>query len=166
MSAHFQIPLDIPNVKILSMKHGDKQEIILTVESTFTPFSREISRFHGHDRPIRLQHLPILECVVYIEIRPKRYCCSHCEGKPTTTQTLSCYKANSPHKHALDEWLVKMLINATVSDASRRCQVSYDAVDGAIKRWVGTPINWSRLKPMTTLGLDEIALRKRHKHFV
>ena len=146
MSTHFQIPLDIPNVKILSMKNGDHQEITLTVESTLTSTScrlcgREISRFHGHDRPIRLQHLPILERVVYIEIQPKRYSCLHCEGKPTTTQKLSWYTANSPHTHALDEWLMKMLINSTVSDASRRCQVSYDAVDGAVTRRVGTAVD-------------------------
>jgi len=171
MPTTFQIPLDIPNVTILSMKTGDKQEIILTVESTLRTTQcrccgREINRFHGYDRPIRLQHLPILERVVYLEIQPKRYRCLHCEGKPTTTQTLSWYKANSPHTHALDEWLMKMLMNATVSDASRRCQVSYDAVDGAITRRVSTSVDWSVLKPMATLGLDEIALRKGHKHFV
>jgi len=171
MSANFQIPLDIPNVKILSMKTGDQQEIILTVESTLKAAhcrrcGQEISHFHGYDRSIRLQHLPILERVVYIEIQPKRYRCRHCEGKPTTTQKLSWYTANSPHTHALDEWLMKMLMNATVSDASRRCQVNYDAVDGAVTRRVGTSVDWSGLKPMATLGLDEIALRKGHKHFV
>ena len=70
MSAHFQIPLDIPNVKILSMKSGDQQEIILTVESTLKTTQcrrcgKEIKRFHGYDRPIRLQHLPILERIAY-----------------------------------------------------------------------------------------------------
>lgn len=171
MSASFQIPLDIPDATILSMSNGDKGEIILAVKSTLDSTQcrrcgQEISRFHGYDKPIRLQHLPILERVVYIEIQPKRYCCPHCKGNPTTTQKLSWYKANSPHTHALDEWLMKMLMNSTVSDASRRCQVSYDAVDGAINRKVGTSVDWSTLKPMATLGLDEIALRKGHKHFV
>lgn len=171
MPANFEIPLDIPNVKILSMKTGDQQEIILTVKSTLDTTlcrrcGKEISRFHAYDKPIRLQHLPIFERVVYIEIQPKRYSCPHCKGNPTTTQKLSWYQANSPHTHALDEWLMKMLMNSTVSDASRRCQVSYDAVDGAITRRVGTSVDWATLKPMATLGLDEIALRKGHKHFV
>ena len=61
---------------------------------------------------------------------------------------------------------MKMLMNSTVFDASRRCQVNYDAVDGAIARRVGTSVDWSSLKPLETLGLDEIALRKGHKHFV
>lgn len=171
MSASFQIPLDIPDVKILSMKSGDQDAIILEVESTLETTccrrcGREISRFHGYDKPIRLQHLPILERKVYIELRPKRYRCPHCEGKPTTTQKLSWYQPNSPHTQALDQWLLKMLINSTVSDASQRCQVGYDAVEGAIARQVGESVDWSRLSPMTTLGLDEIALRKGHKDFV
>ena len=103
---------------------------------------------------------------MYIEIQPKRYICQQCEGKPTTTQKLNWYTANSPHTHALDEWLMKMLINATVSDASRRCQVNYEAVNGAITRLVAQSVDWSRLKPLAVLGLDEIALRKGHKHFV
>lgn len=91
MSASFQIPLDIPDVTILSMKNGEKNEIILEVESTLNTTQcrrcgKTISRFHDYDQPIRLQHLPILERVVYIELRPKRYLCPHCEGKPTTTQ--------------------------------------------------------------------------------
>lgn len=171
MSATFQLPLDIPNVTILSMATGDKNEIILAIESTLETTAcrlcgREISRFHGYDKPIRLQHLPILERVVYLEIRPKRYRCHHCEGKPTTTQRLSWYQANSPHTHAWDEWLMKRLMNSTVSDVSWQCQVSYDAVDGAIARRISTAVDWSTLKPLATPGPDEIALRKGHKHFV
>lgn len=52
---------------------------------------REIHHFHGHDRPIQLRHLPLLERRVYLEIRPKRYRCSHCEGPPTTTQRCDWY---------------------------------------------------------------------------
>ena len=65
------------------MKTGDKQAIILTVESTLntTQYRRcgqKINRFHGYDRSIRLQHLPILERIVYLEIQPQRYRCSQC----------------------------------------------------------------------------------------
>ena len=53
MSATFQLPLDIPDVRILSMSTGNKNEIILAIESTLETTAcrlcgREISRFHGH----------------------------------------------------------------------------------------------------------------------
>lgn len=171
MPASFQIPLDIPDVEILSVQNGEKGSLILEVKSTLDYThcrccDRKISDFHGYDRPIRLQHLPIFERKVFIELRPKRYRCRHCEGGPTTTQQPEWYTPNSPHTKALDQWLLKMLVNATVSDVSRRCRVSYDAVDGCINRHVGKTVNWEQLTPFATMGLDEIALRKGHKDFV
>ena len=171
MPASFQIPLDIPDVEIISIQNGEQGELILEVKSTLDythcrRCQRKITASHGHDRLIRLQHLPILERKVFIELRPKRYRCRHCEGGPTTTQQPDWYTPNSPHTKALDQWLLNMLINSTVSDVSRRCQVSYDAVEGCIDRHVGKTVDWDQVEPFTTLGLDEIALRKGHKHFV
>lgn len=171
MSASFPIPLDIPDVEILSVVNGERGELILEVKSTLDythcrRCQRKITALHGYDQPIRLQHLPILERKVFIELRPKRYRCRHCEGGPTTTQRLDWYTPNSPHTKALDQWLLKMLINATVTDVSRRCQVSYDSVEGCIDRHVGKAVDWNQVPAFTTLGLDEIALRKGHKDFV
>ena len=152
MPATFQIPLDIPNVEILSLTNGEKGELIFKVESTQHSTTchrcqRTLSDFHGYDRPVRLRHLPIFEQVVYIELKPKRYRCRHCDNRPTTTQVLDWYTPNAPHTKALDQWLLKMLINSTVSDVSQRCQVTYDSVEGAIQRQVSTTIDWSRVSP-------------------
>lgn len=171
MPASFQIPLDIPDVEIVAVRNGEAGELILEVNSTLDythcrQCQRKITTTHGHDRPIRLQHLPILERKVFIELRPRRYRCRHCEGDPTTTQQPDWYTPNSPHTKALDQWLLKMLINSTVSDVSRRCQVGYGAVEGCIDRYVGKVVDWDQVSTFTTLGLDEIALRKGHKHFV
>lgn len=171
MPAHFQIPLDLPDVEITSVRDGEQGELILEVKSTPTftycrYCQRKITAFHGHDRPVRLQHLPILERKVFIELRPKRYVCRDCDGHPTTTQQPEWYSPNSPHTKALDQWLLKRLMNATVSDVSRCGQVSYDAVEGCIDRYVDKTLDWKHLAPFTTLGLDEIALRKGHRNFV
>lgn len=171
MSVTLQIPLDIPEVRLLSTERTEKGELLLKVESLrrSTPCricGRELKHSHGQDRPIRLRHLPILEQPVYLEIRPKRYQCQDCDGKPTTTQRLGWYEENSPHTQAFDQWLLKMLINATVSDVSRRCGVGYDAVDGALARGVSTSVDWEQFETLETLGIDEIALKKGHKHYV
>jgi transposase len=103
---------------------------------------------------------------VYIEIRPRRFQCPDCAGKLTTTQRLSWYEENSPHTKAFDQWLLKMLIDATVAAASRRCGVGYDAVEGALARGVLTAVDWERFETLETLGIEEIALKKGHKHYV
>ena len=133
MNATLQIPLDIPNIRLLSSRNGERGELILEVESHLNTTKcshcgKAIIEFHGYDRPIQLRHLPIFERAVLIEIRPKRYRCRHCEGDPTTTQKLDWYDPNSPHTRAFERWLLKMLANSTVIDVTRRCEIGYDAV--------------------------------------
>lgn len=171
MSVTLHIPLDIPEVRLLSTERTEKGELLLTVESLrlTTPCrrcGRELKHSHGLDRAIRLRHLPILEQPVVIEIRPRRFQCRDCAGKPTTTQRLDWYEEHSPHTKAFDQWLLKLLINATVADVSRRCGVGYEAVEGALARGVSTTVDWERFETLETLGIDEIALRKGHKHYV
>jgi transposase len=171
MSATFQIPLDIPDVQLLSSRSGEDGEFILEVESSLNSTTcrrcgREITAFHGYDQPIRLRHLPVFGRDVWIEIRPKRYRCPDCDDHPTTTQRLSWHDPRSPHTKAFDAWLVSMLGNSTVSDVSRRCHVGHDAVDGAVDRCVGTTVDWTHYTQLYTLGIDEIALKKGHKDFV
>jgi len=171
MSATFQIPLDIPDVHLLSSRPGERGEFILEVESSLNSTicrrcGQEITEFHGYDHPIRLRHLPVFGRDVWIEIRPKRYRCPHCDDHPTTTQRLSWHEPRSPHTKAFDAWLVSMLGNSTVSDVSRRCHVGHDAVEGAVDRCVRATVDWAHYTQLYTLGIDEIALKKGHKNFV
>jgi len=171
MTATLQIPLDIPDIRLLLTRRTERGELLLQVESLkqSTPCrrcGRELTRLHGLDRAIRLRHLPILEQVVIIEIKPKRFQCRDCDGRPTTTQRLDWYQENSPHTKAFDRWLLKMLMGSTVADVSRRCGVGYDAVDGALARGVSTVVDWGHFEHLETLGIDEIALKKGHKDYV
>ena len=171
MTATFQIPLDIPDVHLLSSRSGERGELILEVESSLnsTTCRRcgcEITEFHGYDQPIRLRHLPVFGRDVWIEIRPKRYRCPHCDDHPTTTQRLSWHEPRSPHTKAFDAWLTSMLGNSTVSDVSRRCHVGHDAVEGAVNRCIRATVEWTDYTQLRTLGIDEIALKKGHKDFV
>ena len=107
MPASFQIPLDIPDIEIIAVREGEHSAFILEVKSTLDythcrQCQRKITTFHGYDRVIRLQHLPILERKVFIELRPKRYRCRDCDGGPTTTQQADWYTPHCPHTKALD----------------------------------------------------------------
>ncbi|MEZ5589271.1 MAG: transposase family protein [Gammaproteobacteria bacterium] len=129
---------------------------MLKVESTkpSTPCRRcgqELTRQQGLDRPIRLRHLPILEQTVYLEIRPQQFQYRDCERWPAATQRLAWYEAHSPYTKALDRWLLKMLINATVADISRRCEVGYEAAEGALAQGVSTAVDWARFKTLETV---------------
>jgi len=96
-----QIPLDIPDVKIEKFTKDSQHQFVVTVTSTCKSAEcrkchKTIEKFYGYDKEITLRHLPIFATPVWIKIKPKRFQCPDCEGKPTTTQQCSWYDVSIP----------------------------------------------------------------------
>jgi transposase len=164
------LPLDIVGVEVTGMEINKNGDYIITVESTRNNAicqhcGRRITKFNGHNREIELRHLPILGQRVYIRLRPKRYECLNCGGK-TTTQKLAWHESKSPHTKAYDRHLMLTLINSTVEDVSRKEDLGYDAVEGAVLRCIHTRVNWDEFTEIKILGIDEIAMTKGRKNYV
>jgi transposase len=105
--AHFEIPLDIEDVKIEQVAFTPNNEIMITVTSTVEGTQchrcgKKIKKAYGEGREITLRHLSILGKPTYIRIKPKRYQCPYCGDHPTTTQKLSWYEERSPHTKAYE----------------------------------------------------------------
>jgi len=157
-------------VKVESIRQNEQGDYIITVESTqgyaiCQHCGRQTTKFHGYSGWLQLRHLPILGHRVYIRLRPKRYICPHCAGK-TTMQELAWYDVKSPHTKAYDQYLIVQLINSTVQDVSRKEDVGYEAVNGAIERHIDTRVNWAEFSALPVIGIDEIALTKGHRNFI
>ena len=91
MDNFIQVPLNLPEVRILSTQRTAQGHGLIRVESTLEGAQcrycgREIRDFHGGDAAVRLRHLPLFDVPVFVEIRPKRYRGPSCAGNPTTTQ--------------------------------------------------------------------------------
>lgn len=170
ISAQITIPLDIPDVQVLSMEQNERGECTITVESRTEgapcrQCGREIKDLHGVDEAITLRHLPILGRRVYLRLRPKRYRCPYCAGGPTTTQQLSWYAAKSPHTKAYEKYILLQLVHATIEDVSIE-ESGYKAIEGIVERWISREVKWAEVQGVKSLGLDEIALKKGHRDFV
>jgi transposase len=170
MPANIEIPLDLPEVRIVKTEMSER-EIVITVESTreWATCPRcggETREFHSYGRLLRLRHLPILGRPLIIEIRPKRFRCPTCDDHPTITQQLDWYDERRPHTKAYDQWLLLALIGSTISDVARKESLSYDLVLGALRRQIAATVNWEEIRQLEILGLDEIALKKGHRDFV
>ncbi|MGB5737546.1 MAG: ISL3 family transposase [Thiohalocapsa sp.] len=166
-----QTLLNLPDIRVLGSDYTAQGALIIRVESTVDSArcrrcGRQISHFHGHDQPVRLRHLPIFERQVYLEIRPRRYRCPHCQGHPTTTQRCTWYEPNSPHTQAFEHDMLRALINSTVVDVSRKQALTPAAVEGIVERHLAHEVDWSRLTALGVIGIDEIALRKGHRDFI
>ena len=82
----FEIPLDLPDVKIEHVEIHENGDIIITVtslleETNCRKCGRRITKFHGYDKEITLRHLSILGRKTSIRIRPARYQCLYCKSK-------------------------------------------------------------------------------------
>jgi len=165
------VPLDIPDVRVLRTELGEKNELIIVVESTkggvrCRKCGQWINKPHGQDEWVLIRHLPAFGRPSYLRYRPKRYQCGNCEGSPTTTEKLDWHEANSPHSFAYDEHILLQLINSTIEDVSHKESISYDSVLGALERRIESRVDWSHYTELDVLGLDEIALKKGHRDYV
>ena len=169
--AKFEIQLNIPDVKILNIETTKTNDLIITVKSIKKSTQchkcgQSITKIHGYGEAIMLRHLPILGQSVYIRLRPARFQCEDCDNQPTTTEESNWYNRRSKFTKAYEEWLMKMLINSTISDVSRKESVSCDDVEGVLDRQIAARVDWSDITGLPFFGLDEIALKKGHKDFV
>ena len=165
------IPLDIPDVKVEKVDSSAENGFVITVISelkgtTCKRCGKPIDNFYGYSREITLRHLPIFEKSVFIKIKPKRYQCPYCDHGPTTTQTCSWYESKSPHTKAYEQWLLRDLINSTLTDVSMKRGIGEAAIEGILNRHIHQQVEWLKIGVIPLLGIDEIALKKGHKDFV
>jgi transposase len=166
-----QVPLNLPDVRVLSTQRTEQGHWLIRVESIAEGTrchrcGRDIRDLHGLDAVVRLRHLPLFDVAVFVEIRPKRYRCPYCAGNPTTTQRCEWYEPRSPNTNAYEQWALRMLINSTVADAARKLGVSEETVDGILDRWIERAVDWTAWEWLGVIGIDEIALKRGHRNFV
>jgi transposase len=166
-----RVPLNVPDVRILSTQRTEQGHWLIRVESTLEGAQcrrcgREICDLHGLDAVGRLRHLPLFDVPVFLEIRPKRYRCPDCTGTPTTTQRCAWYEPRSPNTKAYAQWALRMWINSTVTDAARKLGGSEETIEGLLDRWIERAVDGDAWERLGVLGLDEIALKRGHRDFV
>jgi transposase len=160
-----QVPLNLPDVRVLSTQRTEQGHWLIRVESTLEGTrcrrgGREIRDLHGWDAVVRLRHLPLFDVPVFLEIRPKRHRCPSCAGNPTTTQRCDWYEPRSPNTKAYEPWALRMLINSTVTDAARKLGVSEETIEGLLDRWSERTVDGDAWERLGVLDLDEIALKR------
>ena len=167
----FSIDLGLPQIKILNIQ-GDKEgNYQLEIRSTETEGCCHVcgtvsTHFHGYDREVTIQHLPILGKGCYLHIKLPRFMCDHCPKKTTTTLQPNWRRRNSAYTTDFEEYIMKSLINSTVSDVSRKEGIGEGVVSRLLDAYISTEVDWNTVEEIGQLGIDEISIRKGHKDFV
>lgn len=168
---HISIPLDLEDVNVLKVEEHQNGDIHITLESrlnygTCRKCGRRLTKLHGYDNWVKVQHLPILGHAVFLHYRPRRYECLDCDGQPTTTQQLAWHEPNSPHTKAYDRYLLRCLVNSTVQDVAIKENLPYETVWGVIERQLAYEVDWSEFTCLGVVGIDEITRLKGHGDFI
>jgi transposase len=163
--------LGLSDIKVVDVRTNlSAREITISVESTRKHIlcrqCGESTKPHGVGRKLRLRHLPMFGKETIIEIIPRRGRCESCDGGSTTTEVLNWYDAKSKLTKPLEHHLLFELVNSTVADVSRKADIDYHTVDGLISRYIETDIDFSAIKTLGVLGIDEISIKKGYRDFV
>lgn len=169
--SNFTLPLGIDSLKIIAQTVDTQGNIVFDVESTATSTpchkcGKATSKKYSHGEMITVRHLPILDQPVYLRIRVVRYQCTSCDDSPTTSEKYDWMERKSRTTKALDRYISRKIIGSTVEDVSKKESINYKVVESALNRMVETKVDWANYKDLTTIGIDEISLRKGHKDYV
>jgi len=162
------IPINLSNINIINTNILNNGHIILQVKNTETGVcckhcGNYITNYHSLNKTIKLNHLPAFGNAVYIEFQPVRYQCTDCDGNPTTTQKPSWYQSVGHCTQQYAKYILNLLVNSTIKDVATQENISYKRVVNIIKKHVPNEIDWSQIKNIKDLGIDEIALKKGTK---
>lgn len=162
------IDLNLSDIKIKSIKQDATGHYHIYVSCTAntgqcTQCGKKLSKSHGQCEESVIEHLPILEKRVFIHVRWPRFMCEDCgvtsafrPGWLNTTGQMSL---------AFEDYVLKSLINSTIKDVSEKLRLTEDAIQGIANRRIQTDYDWTEASPKA-IGLDEIALRKGHQHYL
>ena len=169
--SNLSIPLGIDSLKIIAQTVDISGNIIIDVESTKIETAchkcgQLTNKRHGHGEVLTVQHLPILDQPVFLRIRVVRYQCTHCDDHPLSSERYDWLERRSKTTKGFDRYINRQLIHSTVEDVAKKEKVSYEIVESALQRRVKKDVDWTHYTELTTLGIDEIALRKGHNEYV
>ena len=169
--SNINLPFDINTLEITSQHIDNKGNITLNVESRCKhsrchKCGNHATKRYGHAPEITVQHTSILDRPVYLKIKPARYQCEHCDDRTITTEQYDWCSRNAKVTHAMEDYIMRSLINSTIEDASKKTLVGYKTVGRVLSRKVGDSVDWSLYDKLDTIGIDEISMKKGHKDYV
>ncbi|MCP4990378.1 MAG: ISL3 family transposase [Colwellia sp.] len=165
---NLSIDLRLSSIKIRQVTIDSHDDYHLYVSCTTTSAQchkcgKKITASHGQCNESIIEHLPIFERRVFIHVKWPRFRCSDCAT--TTSFKPEWLNDTGELTKAYENYCLKFVINSTIKDASEKLSTTEEVIEGVINRTIKTKIDWDQIRPKR-IGMDEIALRKGHNHYL
>jgi len=167
----FKIDLNLDSIKVKSVtidSNGDYHIYVsCTANSTLcNKCGNKTTKSHEQCDESIIEHLPVFDQRVFIHVKWPRFKCDKCDKDNSTTSFKPKWVNNTGNKtREYENYCLKVLINSTIKDVSEKLNTTEEVIEGIVNRNIKANINWAEVNP-TTIGIDEIALRKGHSHYV
>ena len=164
-----KIPLNLDHIKVKKVDYNNNEyHVYVSCSATYThchKCGKRITKPHGQCKETIIEHMPIFDEKVFIHVKWPRFICTDCDDGPTTSFHPEWLDKTGKFTKMYEHFFLRMLINSTVKDIAIKFNTTEEILQGIIDRNVMTKIDWSDLDP-TRIGIDEIALRKGHDHYL
>jgi transposase len=166
----FSIDLNLNHIKIKNVKRDKNGSYHIHVASTATSATCEkcnkrITKSHGQCKETIIEHIPILEEQVFIHVKWPRFVCTDCDDGPTTSFHPDWLNETGNMTKGYERFCLKTLINSTIKDTAIKLCSTEEKIQGIVNRNIVTKVDWTKLNP-TKIGIDEIAIKKGHGHYL
>ena len=167
----FKIDLNLNSIKVKRVTIDSNRDYHIYVSCTASSTlchkcGHKITKSHGQGDESIIEHLPIFDQCVFIHVKWPRFKCDKCDNDNSTTSFKPKWVNDTGNKtREYENYCLKFLINSTIKDVSEKLNTTEEVIEGIINRNVKTNINWMETNP-TIMGIDEIALRKGHSHYL
>ena len=162
--------LDLPNVEIDRAYINRDGEVHIEVHSTDLAVNcHQCGKpcvAHGKGQTLILRHMPIFGKKTFIVITPPRGKCERCDKNPTTTQKLNWFERNGRQTKYFEDHLVFSLIHSTIVDVSIKEDVGEGVIQRILDNYIPMTIEWSKIKALGVLGIDEISIKKGYQDYL
>lgn len=164
----FPIDLNLNDIKIKCVKIDENDDYHIYVSCTAkssicSKCGKLISKSYGQCEETVIEHLPILDNRVFIHVKWPRFKCIDCDS--TTSFRPNWLNKTGQFTCKFEQNVLKNLINTTIKDISEKFNLTEEIVEGIVNRNIITDYDWGNTK-VTSIGLDEIAMKKGHKQYL
>ena len=162
--------LDLPQFAVVGyrVEQRGEQEILHLYcvhrnEVAICPRCREIST-KVHDSKERcVRDLDIWGKCTFLHFTTRRFDCEHC-GRPFT-EKLACVDRQRRHTRRFEQYIYHRCLHSSCKAVAQEMWLHEATVKAIFKRWAKHTTRRQGAPRVRVLGIDEIALKKRHKQY-
>jgi transposase len=110
----------------------------------------------------RFRTVPMGSKPVYVDLEVQRVKCKRC--RHVRQVNLGFADPRFSYTHAFERYALELSKHMTILDVARHLHVSWDVIKDIQKRYLKKKFSHPRLKDISSIAIDEIAVKKGHRY--